>query len=155
MMIGLGETPELRIEHLERIRAVQDDTNGFISFIPWTFQPDNTPLGKIIPERVAPQEYLRVLALARLYLDNIKNMQVSWLTVGMEAGRKGLHGGANDLGSTMIEENVISAAGAQHQATEEMLRRVIIEEGFKPVLRNGGYRQLPDRPVPMAAEGEA
>ena len=151
MMIGLGETLEMRVEHLDRLRRVQDDTGGFIAFIPWTFQPDNTALGKIIPDRVPPDEYLRVLALSRLYLDNIRNIQVSWLTIGMEAGRRGLHGGANDLGSTMIEENVISAAGARHSATEELLRRTIVEEGFQPGLRNAGYHRLPDRPVPTAA----
>ena len=144
----------MRIEHLERVRQTQDATGGFIAFIPWTFQPDNTALGKVIPERVPPEEYLRLLAIVRLYLDNIANLQVSWLTVGMEAGRRGLHGGANDLGSTMIEENVISAAGAQHSATESLLRRVIVEEGYRPVLRNAGYRHLPDRPVPAAVTGE-
>ncbi|MEE8143364.1 MAG: cyclic dehypoxanthinyl futalosine synthase [Planctomycetota bacterium] len=153
MMIGLGETHQMRIEHLERLRDLQDATGGFISFIPWTFQPDHTPLGKLIPERVGADEYLRLLALSRLYLDNILNLQVSWLTVGMDAGRQGLHAGANDLGSTMIEENVISAAGAHHQATEPMLRKVITEEGFHPALRNARYQRLPDRPVPPCPPG--
>jgi len=142
MMIGMGETVTHRLQHLEMLRALQARTGGFVSFIPWTFQPDNTPLGRIIPNRMPPEEYLRWLALSRLYLDNIPNLQVSWLTVGLEAGRRGLHSGANDIGSTMIEENVISKAGANHQATEEMLRRVIIEEGFRPVKRKADYQRL-------------
>ena len=142
MMIGLGEEPWMRAEHLERVRQVQDETGGFISFIPWTFQPDNTPLGRAIPNRVPAEEYLRWHAAARLVLDNVPNQQVSWLTVGLEAGKKGLRAGANDLGSIMIEENVISAAGASHKATEQMLRTVIAEEGFRPVKRNAGYKIL-------------
>ncbi|MEM7164350.1 MAG: cyclic dehypoxanthinyl futalosine synthase [Planctomycetota bacterium] len=152
MMFGLGETAEMRIQHLERLRVVQDDTNGFISFIPWTFQPDNTPLGKAIPNRVPVDYYLRLLALARLYLDNIANLQVSWLTQGIDGGRRGLHCGANDLGSIMIEENVISKAGANHTATERLLRNTIEGEGFRAVLRNGGYHRLPERPIPELAE---
>jgi cyclic dehypoxanthinyl futalosine synthase len=142
MMIGMGETVAHRLEHLELLRALQARTSGFVSFIPWTFQPDNTPLGRIIPHRLPGQEYLRWLALARLYLSNIPNLQVSWLTVGIKDGRRGLHFGANDLGSTMIEENVISKAGANHQATEEMLRQVIVEEGFTPVKRKADYTRL-------------
>ena len=137
----------MRAEHLDRLRQVQDETGGFISFIPWTFQPDNTPLGKVIKERVPADEYLRWLAISRLYLDNIPNLQVSWLTVGMEAGKRGLLGGANDLGSIMIEENVISVAGANHTATEAILREAIESCGFRPGLRNAGYKRLPDRPV--------
>ena len=151
MMIGLGEPPWMRAEHLDRVRQVQDETNGFISFIPWTFQPDNTPLGRAIKERVAEEEYLRWHSLSRLVLDNIPNQQVSWLTVGLEAGKIGLQSGANDIGSIMIEENVISAAGANHEATEQMLQTAIIEAGFTPGLRNGGYHRLPDRPIPEAA----
>jgi cyclic dehypoxanthinyl futalosine synthase len=147
MMIGYGESPEQRLQHLELLRHLQARSlkagkGCFVSFIPWTFQPDNTPLGKIIPDRVAAEEYLRWLALSRLYLKNIKSLQVSWLTVGLVAGRRGLHFGANDIGSTMIEENVISKAGAAHKATEEMLVKVIIEEGFKPVKRKADYTRL-------------
>ena len=142
MMIGYGETDEQRIEHLELLGALQGRTGGFVSFIPWTFQPDNTPLGRIIPNRLPGEEYLRWLALSRLYLHSIPNLQVSWLTVGIADGRRGLHFGANDIGSTMIEENVISKAGANHKATEEMLRRVIIEEGFRPVKRKADYVRL-------------
>jgi len=151
MMIGLGETDWMRAEHLQRVRNVQDQTGGFISFIPWTFQPDNTPLGKKITERVPADEYARWLAVSRIFLDNIKNLQVSWLTVGLEEGRLGLQRGANDLGSVMIEENVISVAGANHQATEDLLRTTIEKAGFKPGLRNAGYRRLKDRPVPQGS----
>jgi cyclic dehypoxanthinyl futalosine synthase len=147
MMIGYGETISHRIQHLEKLRRLQQralDSGraGFVSFIPWTFQPDNTPLGKIIPERMPAEEYLRWLALSRLYLYNIPNVQVSWLTVGLKGGRRGLHFGANDIGSTMIEENVISKAGANHKATEQMLVNVIVEEGFRPVKRKADYTRL-------------
>jgi cyclic dehypoxanthinyl futalosine synthase len=148
MMIGYGETIDQRIQHLELLRQLQERTltsgqPGFVSFIPWTFQPDNTPIGKVIPTRLPAEEYLRWLALSRLYLNNIPNVQVSWLTVGLADGRRGLHFGANDIGSTMIEENVISKAGANHKATEEMLRDVIIGEGFIPRKRKADYTRLP------------
>ena len=148
MMIGYGETVEHRLQHLELLRQLQRQSlesapAGFVSFIPWTFQPDNTPIGKLIPNRLPGEEYLRWLALSRLYLHNIPNLQVSWLTVGLQDGRRGLHFGANDIGSTMIEENVISKAGAHHQATEEMLLNVILEEGFRPVKRKADYSRLP------------
>ncbi len=147
MMIGYGETIAQRIQHLEMLRQLQERSlkagkGSFVSFIPWSFQPDNTPLGKVIPDRMPGEEYLRWLALSRLYLNNIPNQQVSWLTVGLKDGRRGLHFGANDIGSTMIEENVISKAGANHQATEEMLVNVIIEEGFRPVKRKADYARL-------------
>ena len=151
MMIGLGEVDWMRAEHLLRVRNVQDQTGGFISFIPWTFQPDNTPLGKKITERVPAAEYARWLAVSRIFLDNIDNLQVSWLTVGLEEGKLGLQRGANDLGSVMIEENVISVAGANHQATENLLRTSIEKAGFKPGLRNAGYRRLKERPVPQVS----
>src|SRR5262249_58286284 len=96
----------------------------------------------IFRDRRADEEYLRWLAIARLYLHNIPNVQVSWLTVGLKDGRRGLHFGANDIGSTMIEENVISKAGANHKATEQMLVNVIREEGFKPVKRKADYSRL-------------
>ncbi|MBI4585398.1 MAG: CofH family radical SAM protein [Planctomycetes bacterium] len=146
MMIGLGESPLQRLQHLEKIRLLQSRTGGFVAFIPWTFQPDGTPLGKIIPDRVPVEEYLRWLAISRLYLDNIRNVQVSWLTQGMEGGKRGLRCGANDLGSVMIEENVISPAGARYQADEAMLRRAIVEAGFKPVKRNAVYKRLEESP---------
>lgn len=142
MMFGMGETREHRFLHLEKLRRLQDRQPGFVSFIPWTLQPDNTAIGKLYPERVPGDEYLRWLAISRLYLDNIPNQQVSWLTQGLDIGRMGLHYGSNDIGSTMIEENVISKAGANHKATEEMLRQVILEEGFTPVKRKANYVRL-------------
>ena len=150
MMIGMGETDAQRLEHLEKLRALHDRTGGFIAFIPWTFQPDNTPLGKIIPDRVPVDEYLRWLAIARLYLDKIPNVQVSWLTQGIDGGRLGLRSGANDLGSIMIEENVITPAGATHRATEVLLRRTIEEAGFQAVVRNAAYERLPEKDAPLA-----
>jgi cyclic dehypoxanthinyl futalosine synthase len=144
MMFGHGELPRHRLQHLERIRELQDRTGGFIAFIPWNFQPDNTPLGRAFPDRVQATEYLRWLAVSRLYLDNVTNVQVSWLTQGLDVGRRGLRSGANDLGSTMIEENVIRPAGAHHQATADLLRDVIESEGFKPVVRNAAYVRLYD-----------
>lgn len=145
MMFGYGETRDHRLMHLERIRELQDRNPGFVSFIVWTLQPDNTPIGRRFPERIAPDEYLRWLAISRLYLANIPNVQVSWLTQGLDVGRRGLHCGANDLGSTMIEENVISPAGANHKATEDMLRSVIVEEGFIPCKRKADYTRV-ERP---------
>jgi cyclic dehypoxanthinyl futalosine synthase len=142
MMFGMGEKLEHRVEHLRMLKEVQSRTGGFIAFIPWTFQPDNTPLGRAFPDRLPPDEYLRWFAVSRLYLENIANVQVSWLTQGLDVGRRCLRGGANDIGSIMIEENVISAAGASHTATEEMLRDVITSEGFRPVKRNAGYHIL-------------
>jgi cyclic dehypoxanthinyl futalosine synthase len=142
MMFGYGETRDHRLLHFEKLRQLQDRNPGFVAFIPWTLQPDNTPIGKRYPDRVPAEEYLRWLAIARLYLDNIPNVQVSWLTQGLEVGRRGLHCGANDMGSTMIEENVITPAGARHRATEKMLREAIIAEGFIPCKRRADYVRL-------------
>ncbi|MEW6127429.1 MAG: CofH family radical SAM protein [Acidobacteriota bacterium] len=142
MMFGMGENRDHRLLHLEKLRALQERNPGFVSFIPWTLQPDNTAIGKLYPERVKPDEYLRWLAIGRLYLSSIPNEQVSWLTQGLDVGRMGLHYGANDIGSTMIEENVISKAGAHHEATEKMLRDVVIEEGFTPVKRKADYTRI-------------
>ena len=142
MMFGHGERLVQRLQHLEKIRALQDRTGGFVSFIAWNFQPDNTPLGRVVSERVLEEEYIFWMSVSRLYLDNILGLQVSWLTQGLEVGARGLAGGANDLGSSMIEENVIKPAGAKHEATGDVLRRVIVEAGFTPCLRNGAYRRL-------------
>jgi cyclic dehypoxanthinyl futalosine synthase len=150
MMFGHGERLSHRLEHLDRIRALQDRTGGFISFIPWNFQPDNTPLGKVVPNRVEEAEYLRWLAVCRIYLDNIPNVQVSWLAQGLEIGRKGLHWGANDLGSVMIEENVMRPAGAEHEASADMLAEAARAEGFRPILRNAAYRRLEEVSAGMA-----
>jgi len=142
MMFGMGETRDQRLMHFEQLRELQERNPGFVSFIPWTLQPDNTPIGKRFPDRIPGDEYLRWLAIGRLYLDCIPNVQVSWLTQGLDVGRQGLHYGANDMGSTMIEENVITPAGASHRATEVMLREAIIAEGYKPVKRRADYVRI-------------
>ena len=142
MMFGHGERLVHRLQHLEKLREIQDRTGGFVSFIPWNFQPDNTPLGKVHSGRMSADEYLLWLAICRLYLDNVSNLQVSWLTQGLEAGKAGLRSGANDLGSCMIEENVIKPAGAEHEATSDLLYRTILEAGFIPCKRNGAYGRL-------------
>jgi cyclic dehypoxanthinyl futalosine synthase len=130
MMIGVGETIHHRIRHLDRLRRLQDETSGFTAFIPWTFQPEHTELAQQNPAEVTAAEYLRLLALSRIYLDNFQNVQVSWLTVGLKVGQVGLRFGVNDMGSIMIEENVISAAGAKNRANDAELRRVIEDAGF-------------------------
>ena len=130
MMIGVGETLEHRVRHLQRIRDLQDETGGFTAFIPWTFQHDNTDLAKRGLREITAAEYLRLLALSRVFFDNIANVQVSWLTVGLKVGQVGLRFGVNDMGSIMIEENVISAAGARNRANDAELRRVIADAGF-------------------------
>ena len=142
MMFGMGETLEHRIQHLERIYELQQRTGGFVAFIPWTLQPDNTKISRKVPDRESSEEYLRWLALARICLPNVPNIQVSWLTQGVEVGRQGLHYGANDMGSIMIEENVITPAGAHHRATEEILREAILAERFQPVKRRANYVRL-------------
>jgi cyclic dehypoxanthinyl futalosine synthase len=141
MMIGVGENIHHRVRHLQRVRDLQDETGGFTAFIPWTFQPENTPLGdRNLPE-VTAAEYLRLLALSRIFLDNIQNVQVSWLTVGLKVGQVGLRFGVNDMGSIMIEENVISAAGAKNRANDADLRRVIADAGFIPRQRTTLYER--------------
>ena len=141
MMVGVGETLEHRIRHLRRLRDLQDETSGFTAFIPWTFQKENTPLGKRNLPDVTAAEYLRLLALGRIYLDNFDNVQVSWLTVGLKLGSIALRFGVNDMGSIMIEENVISAAGANHRATDRTLRRIISDAGFTPRQRTTLYER--------------
>jgi cyclic dehypoxanthinyl futalosine synthase len=137
MVIGLGETIEHRLEHLTRIRDLQDATGGFTAFIPWTFQPGNTAMSQL-PE-ASSVEYLRFLALSRLFLDNVQNVQASWVTQGPMVGQMALFYGANDFGSTMIEENVVAAAGVSFRLPEEQLQRLVIQAGFTPVRRNMDY----------------
>jgi cyclic dehypoxanthinyl futalosine synthase len=141
MMIGVGEKLCHRINHLERLRVQQDDTKGFTAFIPWTFQDEHTELGKRNLPKVTAAEYLRMLALSRIYLDNFDNVQVSWLTVGLKIGQVGLRFGVNDMGSIMIEENVISAAGARNRANDAELRRIIQDAGFIPRQRTSLYER--------------
>jgi len=141
MMIGVGENIHHRIRHLQRLRDLQDETGGFTAFIPWTFQPENTELAQRNLPEVTAAEYLRLLALSRIYLDNFQNVQVSWLTVGLKVGQVGLRFGVNDMGSIMIEENVISAAGARHRANDSELRRIIEDAGFHPRQRATLYER--------------
>jgi len=142
MMFGAGETDEEIIEHLNRIRSVQDRTGGFVAFIPWNVQLKDTEMEGDITRTVSPVEYLRVLSLSRIFLDNFKNIQVSWLTQGLAVGQIALFYGANDVGSIMIEENVVSSAGAQHRATRSDLIELIEQAGFQSVQRDSVFRHL-------------
>jgi cyclic dehypoxanthinyl futalosine synthase len=136
MMFGHVETVQDRIEHLERLRVVQDQTGGFTAFICWTFQPENVVL-KATP--VGSAEYLRMQALARIYLDNIENIQSSWVTQGPKIGQIALRFGANDFGSVMMEENVVSKAGTSFRITRSEIEDLITEAGFEPRTRNNWY----------------
>jgi cyclic dehypoxanthinyl futalosine synthase len=140
MMFGCGETLEQRINHFEVVRHIQEETGGFTAFIPWTFQRENTSLGRFVKEEATAVEYLKTLAISRIYLDNIENIQSSWVTQGLKTCQLGLRFGGNDVGSIMIEENVVSAAGAHHRASEEELRRLIRNAGFVPKQRDTLYR---------------
>lgn len=140
MMFGTGETLEHRLNHFEIVRQIQEDTGGFTSFIPWFFQREYTSLGRFVKEEATAVEYLKMLALSRIYLDNILNVQTSWVTPGLKVCQLGLRFGGNDVGSIMIEENVVSAAGTHHRATEEQLRRLIRDAGFVPKQRDTLYR---------------
>lgn len=140
MMFGCGETIEQRVNHLETVRRIQEETGGFTAFIPWSFQRENTSLGRFVKQEATAVEYLKTLAISRLYLENILNVQSSWVTQGLKTCQLGLRFGGNDVGSIMIEENVVSAAGARHQASEEELRRIIRDAGFMPKQRDTLYR---------------
>ncbi|CAG0955901.1 MAG: dehypoxanthine futalosine cyclase [Bacteroidetes bacterium] len=151
MMFGHIETIEERFEHLVWIRQVQNEkpenAKGFIAFIPWPFQDDGTLLKRLkgISNKVTADEYIRMISLCRIMLPNIENIQASWLTVGKKVAQICLHAGANDFGSIMIEENVVSAAGAPHRFTSEGIQEAITEAGFTPQLRNQEYeyRNIP------------
>ncbi len=155
MMFGHIETIEERFLHLEKIRQVQSekpaDAKGFIAFIPWTFQDEGTTLRKIRRAKndTTPDEYIRIIAMSRIFLPNIENIQASWLTVGKKVAQMCLHAGANDFGSIMIEENVVSAAGAPHRFTYKSMQDAIREAGFTPQLRNQQYE---DREIPANIE---
>ena len=142
MMFGCGETYEHRVNHLELLRRLQDETGGFTAFVPWPFQPDNTALGRRVTQEVTAVEFLKTLALCRIYLDNVVNVQTSWVTQGLKVCQLGLRFGGNDVGSVMLEENVVRQAGASHSATEEDLRRMIRDAGFVPKQRDTLYRTL-------------
>lgn len=152
MMFGHIETLEERFEHLVWIRDVQSekpkDSKGFLAFIPWPFQDDGTLLKRVkgVKNNVTADEYIRMIAISRIMLPNIENIQASWLTVGKEVAQVCLHSGANDMGSIMIEENVVSVAGAPHRFTADGIQNAIKEAGFIPQLRTQEYenRELPE-----------
>ena len=148
MMFGHVETLDDRIEHLERVRAQQDATGGFTAFIAWTFQSENT---KLKAEPVGAHEYLRMQALSRIYLDNVENIQSSWVTQGLEIGQVALTYGANDLGSIMIEENVVSQAGTTFQMTVEDMHRLIKDLGYQPRQRDNWYQLVESRHAELAS----
>ena len=143
MMYGHIETLAERIEHLDRLRELQDETGGFTAFICWSFQPDNTEMAHIPP--TGSFEYLKTQAVARLYLDNIPNIQSSWVTQGRDIGQLALLFGANDMGSLMLEENVVSAAGTVHHLTLDQMRSAISELGWEPRRRNVFYELVDGR----------
>ncbi len=132
MMFGIGDKIEHRVRHLQRVRDLQDRTGGFTAFISWTFQRENTALGRKITEEPTGIDYLKMLAVGRLFLDNIQHIQASWLTQGLKLGQTALRFGADDMGSIMIEENVVSAAGADNEASERDLRYQIREAAISP-----------------------
>jgi cyclic dehypoxanthinyl futalosine synthase len=155
MMFGHVETLQERFEHLEKIREVQSrkptDAKGFLAFIPWTFQDADTLLAKIrgVHNLTTSEEYIRMIAMSRIMLPNVKNIQASWLTVGKEVAQVCLQAGANDFGSIMIEENVVSAAGAPHRFTSKTIQESIRNAGFEPQLRNQQYEW---REIPVAMQ---
>ncbi len=140
MMFGHIETLEERIEHLERVRQLQDETGGLTAFISWTFQPEHTDMADV--PAAGSFEYLRTQALSRLYLDNVPNIQSSWVTQGPKIGQLALYFGANDMGSLMIEENVVASAGTVYYLSLEEIRRAIRESGFIPRQRNVFYEYI-------------
>jgi cyclic dehypoxanthinyl futalosine synthase len=140
MMFGVGETFEHRINHFQCIYDLQEETGGFTAFIPWTFQPKNTALGGRGWDEATSVEYLRTLAIARIFLSNFQNVQSSWVTQGLKVCQMGLRFGGNDVGSVMIEENVVRSAGVTNCTTEEELRRMIRDAGFRPAQRDTLYR---------------
>jgi cyclic dehypoxanthinyl futalosine synthase len=140
MMFGHVETVEERIEHLDRLRQLQDETKGFTAFICWTFQSENTAMADT--PTAGAFEYLRTQAIARLYLDNVPNIQSSWVTQGPKIGQLGLLHGANDMGSLMIEENVVSSAGTVYHLSLDEIKRAIRELGYIPRQRNVFYEYI-------------
>lgn len=139
MMFGCGEEYRHRVNHLERLRRIQEDTGGFTAFIPWIFAPEHTALGKKVPETTAV-DYLKTLAISRLYLESVSHIQSSWLTPGIQVCQIGLQFGADDVGSILIEENVVFAAGVRNRTNEAELRRIITDAGYIPAQRDTLYR---------------
>ncbi|SMO57507.1 cyclic dehypoxanthinyl futalosine synthase [Balnearium lithotrophicum] len=142
MMFGSLDTDEDIVEHLRVVRELQDETGGFTAFIPWSYQPDNTELGRVVKEKASGEKYLRVLAVSRIYLDNVENVQASWVTQGGKVAQVALKFGANDFGSLMIEENVVAAAGVKFRMPLSEIVRLIKDAGFTPVQRDTLYRKV-------------
>jgi cyclic dehypoxanthinyl futalosine synthase len=142
MMYGHIETDQEIIEHLERVRSLQDETGGFTAFIPWSFKPGNTPLEKNIPHYASPMRYLQVLALSRIYLDNFPHIQSSWFSEGKKIGQIALHFGSDDFGGTLLEENVHAAANFVNKTNVEEFVKIIRQAGFTPVQRTTLYEIL-------------
>ncbi len=140
MMFGCGETFAQRLNHFDCLRQLQEETGGFTAFIPWMFQPAHTSLGNFVKEETTAIDYLKTLAVSRLYLDNILNVQASWLTPGPKICQIALRFGGNDVGSILIEENVVRAAGCTNTTNEVELRRLITDAGFRPIKRDTLYR---------------
>jgi len=143
MMYGIGETLEERLEHLERVRKVQARTGGFTAFICWPLQPENTPRMSHM-QKTDAVDYLRTVAISRIVLDNVPNLQSSWVTMGMKIGQIALRFGCNDFGSLMIEENVVSAANTTHRTTTAEMERLILDAGFTPRRRRQDYSVIED-----------
>lgn len=142
MMYGHVETAEDVVEHFESIRALQDEHGGFTAFVPWSFKPGNTPLVKKIPRHAGPNQYLRILAASRLYLDNFDHIQASWFSEGKKTGQVALHWGPDDFGGTLFEENVHAATGFINQTSTEEVKTIIREAGFRPAQRTTLYEVL-------------
>jgi cyclic dehypoxanthinyl futalosine synthase len=142
MMFGHVESNEDIVEHLLALRDLQDQTRGFTSFIPWSFKPGNTPLGRQVTRSVHPAKYVRIIAMARLVLDNFDHVQSSWFSENVAAGQLGLLGGADDFGGILVEENVLQQAGHQRTTTAEDVKTIIRRAGFAPAQRDSFYRVL-------------
>jgi cyclic dehypoxanthinyl futalosine synthase len=142
MMYGHLETDDDILEHLESIRALQDETGGFTAFVPWSFKPGNAPLEKIIPHYASPTRYLQIIALSRIYLDNFPHIQASWFSEGKKTGQIALHFGADDFGGTLMEENVHAAANFVNKTNTEECIQLIHEAGFAAAQRTTLYEVL-------------
>ena len=151
MMYGMGEPLHTRVEHLQRVRDLQDETGGFTAFISWTFQHDHTDM-EDVPETFA-HEYLKTLATTRLFIDNVKHFQTSWVTQGKKIGQLGLKFGADDMGSIMIEENVVSAAGTSHRMSQDEMEHLIRSAGYEPKQRTNLYERQVSREDTAATAG--
>jgi cyclic dehypoxanthinyl futalosine synthase len=158
MMFGHVESDADIVEHLLALRDLQDQTRGFTSFIPWSFKPGNTPLGRQVPRGAHPAKYVRIIALARLVLDNFEHIQSSWFSENVAAGQLGLLAGADDFGGILVEENVLLQAGHQRTTTAEKVKTIIRRSGFTPAQRDSSYMVLKTfagpQPLGIAADGQ-